>query len=269
MSKCPDDVVGWGPFDLSGKNAIVTGGAMGIGFGVAKWFVKAGANVLIVDVDEGAAKAAAAKLAGMRGKATSFQADVAEEDTGNKIAAKCVELFGSIDILVNNAGIFPMSPVLEMTPNHFDRVFDVNLKGLIFISKAAAARMVEKGKGGKIINISSVDAFHPSTAFLAAYSTSKGAVVNFTRTLALELAPNGITVNAIAPGGILTEGLSKTVKEMGLSVDQLKEIYVKRIAVGHMGTPDDIGKAAIFLASSASDYVIGQTVIADGGMLLT
>jgi 2-deoxy-D-gluconate 3-dehydrogenase len=270
MTKRSDDGVGWGPFDLAGKNAVVTGGAMGIGFGIAKRLVEAGANMLIVDIDGGAAKAAAEKLVGSRGKAASFQANVAEEGIGYKIAAKCAELFGSIDILVNNAGIYPTSPVLRMTHDFFDRVIKINLQGLTFISKAVAARMVEKGKGGKIINIASIDAFHPSMVGLAAYDASKGAVVMFTKSLALELAPHGIMVNAIAPGGIATEGTSKPLKGMAENqMKQMMEAFVARIAVGRMGTPDDIGKVAIFLASSASDYITGHTVIVDGGMLLT
>ena len=264
------DEMGWGPFDLAGKNAVVTGSAMGIGFGIAKRLIEAGANMLIVDIDGGAAKTAAEKLVDSRGKAVSFQANVAEKGIGDKIVAKCVELFGSIDILVNNAGIYPTSPVLQMPRNFFDRVIEINLEGLIFISKAAAARMVEKGKGGKIINIASIDAFHPSTVGLAAYDASKAGVVMFTKALALELAPHGIMVNAIAPGGIATGGTSKPLK--GMSEDQMNQMmkaFVARIAIGRMGTPDDIGKVAVFLASSASDYMTGHTVIVDGGMLLT
>jgi 2-deoxy-D-gluconate 3-dehydrogenase len=263
-------MVDWGPFDLGGKNAVVTGGAMGIGFGIAKRFVEAGANVLIADVDEGAAKEAAEKLAGSRGKAAAMQADVSAEGVGDRIVGKCIELFGSIDILVNNAGIYPSSPLLQMTPDFFERVYKINLKGLVFISKAAATRMVEKGKGGKIINISSIDAFHPSTVGLSAYDASKGAVVMFTKSLALELAPHGIKVNSIAPGVIGTEGTSKPIKGMTEEqMNQMMKAMVAKIPLCRMGTPDDIGKVAVFLASSASDYMAGHTVIVDGGILLS
>ena len=265
-----DVMVEWGPFDLGGKNAIVTGGAMGIGFGIVKRFVEAGANVLIADVDGGAADAAVAKLAGSRGKAAAIQADVTAEGVGERIVAKCIELFGSVDILVNNAGIYPTSLVLQMTPEFFDKVYKINLKGLVFISKAAAAKMVERGKGGKIINISSIDAFRPSMVGLAAYDSSKGGVLMFTKALSLELAPRGVLVNAIAPGGIATEGGSKGMA--GLTEEQLSQMakaFVARIPAGRMGVPDDIGKVAVFLASSASDYMVGETVIVDGGMLLS
>jgi 2-deoxy-D-gluconate 3-dehydrogenase len=264
-----DDTGKWGPFDLQGKNAAVTGGAMGIGFGIVKRFTEAGANVLIADIDGAAATTAVGKVAGSHAKVAAIQADVTVEGVGDRIADRCVELFGSIDILVNNAGIYPMSPVLQMTPDFFDRVYKINLKGLVFMSKAAAARMVARGKGGKIINISSIDAFHPSMVGLAAYDASKGGVVTFTKALALELAPKGITVNSIAPGGIATEGTSAPLK--GMTEDQMKQMskaFVARIPVGRMGNPDDIAKVAVFLASSASDYVTGHTVIVDGGMLL-
>ena len=257
-------------FDLMGKNAVVTGGAMGIGFGICKRFVDAGANVLVADLAGDAAEASVKKLDGSRGKAAAMQADVSAESTGEKIVGKCVDLFGSIDILVNNAGIYPMSPILQMTPEFFDKVYSINLKGLVFISKAAAAKMVAQGKGGKIINISSIDAFHPSYVGLGAYDTSKGGVTMFTRALALELGPKGITVNAIAPGGIATEGTSKPFAGVNeAQLQQMMKAFIARIPLGRMGVPDDIGKVALFLASPASDYMTGQTLIVDGGSLLS
>ncbi len=258
------------PFDLGGKNVVVTGGAMGIGLGIVKRLVEAGANVLIADVDFATAEAATKKLEGSRGKVTAMRADVTAEGIGDRIVGRCVELFGSIDILVNVAGIYPMSPTLQMTPDFFDRVYKINLKGLVFISKAAAASMVGRGKGGKIINISSIDAFHPSSVGLAAYDASKGGVLMFTKALALELAPHGITVNAIAPGGITTEGTSRPLVGMTKEqTDQMMKIFVARIPLGRMGVPDDVGKVAVFLASPASDYMTGQTIVVDGGMLLS
>ncbi len=258
------------PFDLGGKNAVVTGGAMGIGFGISKRLAEAGANVLIADVNAAAAEAAAQRLSGLRGRGAAIQADVTEDGIGDRIANKCVELFGSIDILVNDAGIYPTSPVLQMTPEFFERVYKINLKGLIFISKAAASRMVERGKGGKIINIASIDSFHPSAVGLAAYDATKGGVLMFTKALALELAPRGIAVNAIAPGGIATEGASKPL--VGMTEEQTAQMmkaFTARIPFGRIGVPDDIGKVAVFLASSASDYMTGQTIVVDGGMLLS
>jgi len=258
------------PFDLSGKSVIVTGGAMGIGFGICKRFVQAGANVLIADVAGSSADAAVQKLAGSRGKAVAIQADVAADGVGERLVSKCMELFGSINVLVNNAGIYPISPILQMTPDFFDKVYKINLKGLVFLSKAAGAKMVERGKGGKIINISSIDAFHPTSVGLGAYDTSKGGVTMFTKALALELAPHGIMVNSIAPGGIATEGTSKPLAGMTEEqTNQMMKAFLSRIPLSRMGVPDDIGKVALFLASSASDYMTGQTLIVDGGMLLS
>lgn len=258
------------PFDLSGKSAVVTGGAMGIGFGITRRLADAGANVLIADVAKEPGDAAAKRLAGSQGKVAAMQVDVSAENAGELIANKCIEQFGSLDILVNNAGIYPMSPILQMSPDFFERVLRINLKGLIFISKAAAAKMIESDRGGKIINISSIDAFHPSSVGLGAYDTSKGGVLMFTKALALELAPKKIFVNAIAPGGIATEGTSKPLA--GMTDEQMSQMmkgFLSRIPVGRMGVPDDVGKVAIFLASSASDYMTGQTIVVDGGTLLS
>ena len=243
---------------------------MGIGFGIAKQLADSGANVLIADIDGKLAEAATSKLASSRGKVGAIQADVTADDAGDRIVNKCVELFGSIDILVNNAGIYPMAPVLQMTPDFFDRVYRINLRGLVFISKAAAMKMIQRSKGGKIVNISSIDAFRPSFVGLVAYDSSKGGVLMFTKALALELAPNKINVNSIAPGGIATEGSSRSNVPMSEEqINQMMKAFVARIPLGRIGVPDDIGKAVIFLASSASDYMTGQTIIVDGGMLLT
>ncbi len=261
---------GWGPFDLSGKNAAVTGGAMGIGFGIAQRFVEAGANVLIADVDGAAAEAAARKLAGGPGKAAALRADVSDPRAGVEIVAACDRQFGSLDIFVNNAGIFPIVPMLQTTPELFEQVYAINLRGLAFCTQAAAKRMIAQGKGGKIVNIASIDALRPSMVGLAAYDASKGGVLMFTRNMALELAPHGIQINAIAPGGVTTEGTAKL--SAALSPEQQAEMArttAARIPLGRMGVPDDIAKVAVFLASSAADYMTGEIVVVDGGMLLT
>jgi 2-dehydro-3-deoxy-D-gluconate 5-dehydrogenase len=261
----------WGPFDLSGKNAVVTGGAMGIGFGIARRYVEAGANVLIGDLNDAAAQEAASKLAGGPGEAIAMMADVSDVGAGGALVERCVEAFGSLDIFVNNAGIYPQMPMLEMTPELFDKVYQINLRGLAFCSKAAAACMIAQGTGGKIVNIASIDAIHPSMVGLAAYDASKGGVLMFTKNFALEVAAHGILVNAIAPGGITTEGASRPLSGT-MTSDELKQImaeFAKQIPVGRMGVPDDIAKVAVFLASSAADYMTGEIVVVDGGRLLT
>ena len=261
----------WGPFDLEGKNALVTGSAMGIGHGIVTRFVEAGANVLVADLD-GEAAAAVAKGTNGRGRAVSMAVDVGADDAGEEMVKVCVDAFGSLDVLVNNAGIYPMAPMLETTTDLFDRVYRVNLRGVAFASKAAAARMIEQGGGGKIVNIASIDAFHPSMVGLAAYDSSKGGVLMFTRSLALELAPHGIRVNGIAPGGIVTEGSSAPLKESGMTEEQMRamtEEFTRRIPLGRMGSPDAIATVAVFLASAAAGYMAGETIVVDGGRLLT
>lgn len=258
--------------ELEGKIAVVTGGATGIGLGIAKRFAEAGAKVLIVDIDGKQAQFAADNLSKSSDSVVAMQVDIAQEDAGERIIAKCIETFKTIDTLVNNAGIFPQVPMLEMAPDLFDKVYRINLKGLAFTAKAAALKMIEGGKGGKIINIASIDAFHPSMIGLAAYDASKGGVVMFTKSLALELGKYGIHVNAIAPGGIQTEGTSKPLEGSKLTGEQMKKMmddFTKRIPLGRMGMPDDIAKVAVFLASSYSDYITGETIIVDGGMLLS
>lgn len=259
------------PFDLTGKNAVVTGGAMGIGLGIAESFVEAGANVLIADLDGDAARAAAEKLVQGPGKAAWIGADVSADRAGQAMVDECVRQFGSLDIFVNNAGIYPMVPALEMTPEMFDRVYRVNLKGLVFCSKAAASRMIEQGAGGRIVNIGSIDSFHPSAVGLAAYDSSKGAVLMFTKNLALELAPHRILVNMIAPGGIETPGATRPLQAGQMAPDQMeamRKMFMQQIPLGRFGTPREIGNAAVFFASPASDYVTGTALVVDGGRLL-
>lgn len=253
------------PFEINGKNSIITGAAMGIGFGIARRFIEAGANVLLADIDQKVVEAAVEKLAGGPGKAVAIQIDISRDDAGDKMVERCVGEFGSLDILVNNAGIFPTVPMLEMGPDLFDKVIAVNLKGLAFASKAAAAQMIKQGNGGRIINIASIDSIHPSMVGLAAYDASKGGVAMFTKNFALEVASRNILVNAIAPGAITTEGTSGlTQKER----TQVMEEFIKLIPLGRAGEPDDIAKVAVFLASSAADYLTGEMIVVDGGRLL-
>jgi 2-dehydro-3-deoxy-D-gluconate 5-dehydrogenase len=262
----------WGPFDLSGKCAGVTGGAMGIGAAIAEWFVKAGADVVIADLNADEAKTTAERLTEMGpGEAVAVHLNVLDDGAGAALVEVCIGQFGRIDILVNNAGIYPQVPVLEMSADLLDRVLDVNLRGVILVAKAAGKRMVEQGEGGAIINIASIDAFHPSMVGLGAYDASKGGVVMFTKALALELAPHDVRVNAIAPGGITTPGTAAPLEGSGMTPEQQAEMiaaFAAQIPLRRMGVPDDIGTVALFLASPAAGYVTGETVIVDGGRLL-
>jgi 2-deoxy-D-gluconate 3-dehydrogenase len=259
-------------FDLKGQSAIVTGAALGIGFGIARRYVEAGADVLLVDTEAEALERAARALHGP-GRAVSLVLDVSADDAGPRAVSAAVGAFGRLDVLVNNAGIYPQLPLLKLTPELFDRVYRVNLRGLAFMCKAAAARFIEQAHGGRIINIGSVDSVHPSMPGLSAYDASKGGVLMLTRSLALELSAHGILVNAILPGGVETEGTRRPLENSGLSPQQAeaqRQMFIKaKIPMGRIGQPDEIAGAAIFLASRAASYMTGASLVIDGGMLLS
>jgi 2-deoxy-D-gluconate 3-dehydrogenase len=192
--------------DLNGKTAIVTGGTMGIGFGIAYRLAEAGANVVIADLNEEVGNRAASELTGSGFQIAFIRSDVCIEEDVRDATNFAVKTYGGIDILVNNAGTYPSIPALQMTLADFDKIIAVNLKGVFLFTKAVAEVMIKQGRGGKIINITSIDALHPSAVGLAAYDATKQAVWGFTKNIALEFAPNHIQVNAVAPGGINTSG---------------------------------------------------------------
>lgn len=251
--------------DLRGKTAIVTGGAMGIGRGIALRLHEAGANVVVADLAIDHALATVAELEEERpASALAISTDVSSADSVEAMLSAAVGQFESVDVLVNNAGIFPFSPVLAMTEDEFMRVIDVNLRGVFLCTKLAAERMIEQGRGGRIINVTSIDALHPSMSGLAAYDASKHGVWGFTKNIALELAPHGIWVNAIAPGGVSTPGVRATQPE-----DLDVEAFAAAVPMKRFADPDEIGRVALFLASDLSSYMTGSQVVVDGGMLLT
>ena len=255
--------------DLSGKAAMITGGAMGIGYGIALRLSEAGASVAIADVNQMAVDAAAAKLKALGRTAIALRCDVSQEADVVRAVQATVAAFGSLDILVNNAGIFPFKPVLEMEEALWRKVHDVNLKGLFLCSREAAKQMVAQGRGGRIINIASVDAFHPSGVGLAHYDASKGGVVMFTKSLALELGPHHIQVNGIAPGSIATEGAAAATAGLApAALEAMAAAFAQRIPLKRAGTPDDIATVALFLASDMARYMTGDTIVVDGGYLL-
>lgn len=248
-------------FDLKGKVALVTGAAMGIGQGIALRLAEAGAAVMIADIRPQAAEETVSQIRARGGEAQAIKADVSRVADAARAVEETVQAFGRLDILVNNAGIFPMSPALEVGEALWDKVLDINLKGLFFFTQAAAREMIKEGHAGKIINIASIDAFHP-TGNLVHYDSSKGGVVMLTKSLALEFGPQNITVNAIAPGGIQTPGTGGPSNP-----DEMIQAFVARIPLRRMGVPDDIAGVALFLASSAADYMTGSIVVVDGGFL--
>ncbi len=260
-------------FDLSGQVAIVTGGAVGIGQAIAFRLAEAGAAVLVTDVNLEAAQQTARLITERGHRAQAYKADVSQVADAQAMVQEAVQRFGRMDILVNNAGIFPFAPALEMTEQLWDRVLDINLKGTFFCAQAAARQMIKAGSGGRIVNIASIDALHP-TGFLAHYDSSKGGVLMQTKSLAKEWGQYGITVNAIAPGSIATPGAAAAAAAPEPAAGQPQETdlmsaFLARIPLGRTGEPDDIATAALFLASRASCYMTGSLLVVDGGYLLS
>ena len=246
--------------DLHGRTAVVTGGAVGIGLGIVRRLHEAGANAVIVDLQPEAAADAAEALGS---RALAVPADVSDPAAVARTVESAIERFGAIDILVNNAGIYPQAKFLDMPYERFRRVIDVNLGGVFLMTQAVARHMVERGEGGRIINVTSIDALHPSMVGLAHYDASKHGLRGFTKNIALELAPHGITVNAVAPGGIVTPGTGA-----GDIPQETLRAFEAMIPMKHMGVPDDIARTTLFLASDLASYMTGTQIVVDGGRLL-
>ncbi|HWC58027.1 MAG TPA: SDR family NAD(P)-dependent oxidoreductase [Candidatus Paceibacterota bacterium] len=254
--------------DLKGKTAIITGGAMGIGFGIAYRLAEAGASVVIADTNEDAGKKAADDLKARGWEAAFVKTDVSIEADIEHVASVTVRTYGGIDILVNNAGIYPIVPVMRMSLVDFEKILAVNLKSVFLFTKSVGEIMIKQGSGGKIINVTSIDALHPSAVGLAAYDASKHGLWGFTKNTALELAPHNIQVNAIAPGGINTPGAGADAPKTP-EIETVQKKFIEKIPMKRMGEPDDIGKVALFLASDLSGYMTGSQVVVDGGVLLS
>lgn len=255
--------------DLTGKTIIVTGGTVGIGFGITSRLAEAGANVVVANRNVGEAAKAIEELTQKGWNVKAVKADVSQEEDVKNLMKETVSLFGGLDILVNNAGVFPFSLLADLTSEQFDKIIGINLRGVFLTMKYGSEVMKKQGRGGKIINVTSIDATHPSMAGLAAYDASKHGVWGFTKNAALELAKDKIWVNAIAPGGVMTHGVA--VMQSGgkeVPVERNPEPPKMEIAMGRMGVPDDIGKVALFLASDMSSYMTGAQIIVDGGYLL-
>ncbi len=252
--------------DLSGKTAIVTG-AVGIGYGIAFRLAEAGANIVVASIHEQEATESAAKITDMGFRAKGIRVDVSIEDDVKALVEQTVSSFGSVEILVNNAGIYPSIPVSKMSLSDFQKVISVNLFGTFLCTKYVSEQMIKQGKGGRIVNITSIDALHPSSVGLAHYDASKHGVWGFTKNTALELAPHKIWVNAVAPGGIMTEGVQKL--QSGVDMSKTMELFLSKIPMHRMGEPDDIGKTVLFLASDMASYITGTQIVVDGGVLLS
>lgn len=246
---------------LEGKKALVTGSSSGIGEAIALRFAREGADVAVhYHREEEEARAVAAQIVAMGRKSVAFGANVGVAAEATGLVNSAIEALGHLDILVNNAGVEVREPFLDVTEQHYDLVLGVNLKGAFFAAQAAARHMVERGKGGRIVNVSSI---HEDVAFLnyATYTASKGGMRMFTRTVCQELAPHGITVNDIAPGAIATPINKRTLGD-GELLHALQEV----IPAGRLGDPDEVASVAVFLASDDAAYVTGSTYYVDGGM---
>jgi D-sorbitol dehydrogenase (acceptor) len=250
---------------LKDKAAIVTGGARGIGEAVVRAYSAEGAKVVIADIEIAKAQELASELGA---NALAVQLDVRDSKSISSLISTTVAKFGGVDILYNNAGVFDMGPILEISEASFDKVFAVNTRGLFFTLQAAAAQMVKQGRGGKIINMAS-QAGRRGEGLVAVYCASKAAVISLTQSAGLDLIKYRINVNGIAPGVVDTPMWdhvdSLFAKYENLPVGEKKRQGGVAVPAGRMGLPDDYRGAAVFLASSDSDYVVAQTLNVDGG----
>jgi 3-oxoacyl-[acyl-carrier protein] reductase len=246
---------------LAGRSVVVTGGSKGIGKGIARVFVRAGANVLLAARDEAGLAAAVTDLEKEGdGRIETVAADVSKVADCKRIADTAVERFGGIDVLCANAGVFPDKSLAEMTEQDVDAVFDCNVKGTMFMVQACLAPLEASGHG-RVVITSSITG--PITGYpgWSHYGASKAAQLGFLRTAAIELAPRRITVNAVLPGNIATEGLA----DMGEDYRRGMEAVIPQHRLGEV---EDIGYAALFFATDEAGYITGQSLVIDGGQVL-
>ena len=245
-------------FRLDGKAALVTGASRGLGQAMALALAEAGADVVAADVEDSSETRDCIRT--LERKCVAVQADVSAPGAAEALVEKTVAAFGKVDILVNNAGIIRRAPFLDFTEKDWDDVMNINIRAVFLLSQAAARVMVRQGRG-KIINIASMLSFQGGIR-VPSYTSSKSAVMGFTRLLACELGPLGINANAIAPGYMATEN-TRLLRE---NPERSREI-LGRIPMGRWGTPEDLKGIVVFLASEASAYVNGSTIAVDGGWL--
>ena len=245
---------------IADRAVVVTGGTRGIGKGIASVFARSGAKVLITGRDSDIARAAAEELSAGGAEVSFIQADVSSREDCRRMAAIATERLGGIDVLCANAGIFPAAPLAEMTDENIEQVLGTNLRGTILSVQACLGPLAASGRG-RVILTSSITG--PITGFpgWAHYGASKAGQLGFLRTAAIELAPSGITVNAVLPGNIVTEGLD----DLG---DEYQAQMAASIPLRRLGTVEEIGYAALFLATDEAGYITGQTIVVDGGQVL-
>ncbi|MGB2201134.1 MAG: L-iditol 2-dehydrogenase [Pseudooceanicola atlanticus] len=250
---------------LEGKTALITGAARGIGLAFAEAYLREGARVAIGDIDIDRARTAAA---GLGEAAIAVEMDVTRQDSIDAAVAQTVDAFGGIDILINNAAIFTAAPIDEITREDYSRTFDINVSGTLFTMQAVARHMIERGQGGRIINMAS-QAGRRGEALVAVYCATKAAVISLTQSAGLNLIRHGINVNAIAPGvvdGEHWDGVDAFfAKYEGKAPGQKKQEVGAAVPFGRMGRAEDLTGMAVFLASEDAAYIVAQTYNVDGG----
>jgi 3-oxoacyl-[acyl-carrier protein] reductase len=245
---------------IAGRSVIVTGSSKGIGKGMARVFASKGARVMVVARDGAAAQKCADELKAAGGQAAAVSADVTKWADMQRMADAAVKQHGGIDVLCANAGIFPAAKLADMTAETWDEVLATNLKGMFLSIKACLPAMKQKKKG-RIVITSSITGPITGLPGWTAYGASKAGQLGFLHTAALELAPHNITINAVMPGNVMTEGLE------GLGAEYLKKM-TDSVPLRKLGTVEDIGHAALFFASDEAAYITGQTLVIDGGQVL-
>lgn len=254
---------------LAGKSALITGAARGIGYAFAESFVREGAKVAIADIDIERARASASRL----GNATiAVNMDVTSQQSIDSSVSEAVETMGRIDILINNAALFTAAPIVEITREDYEKVLAVNFTGALFTLQAVAKHMIERGGGGKIINMAS-QAGRRGEALVAVYCATKAAIISLTQSAGLDLIQHGINVNAIAPGvvdGEHWDGVDALFARLERKdIGQKKKEVGPGVPYGRMGRPSDLTGMAIFLATEEADYIVSQCFNVDGGQWMS
>jgi acetoin reductase-like protein len=253
---------------LEGKVAIVTGGAQGMGRAIALRYAQEGARVVIGDLKQADGQKVVDEIMAKNGKAVAVMVDVRDQQQVQAMIDTAVKEFGGLDILVNNAGVGKIIPFLETTEQDWNFMFDINCKGLLWCSQAAARVMIKQGRGGKIVNLAS-QAGRRGEAYVLAYCASKACVISMTQSMALALAEHKINVNALAPGVVDTPFWEEVDKQfakiMNLPVGEPRRRAIASIPLGRIEQPEDVAGLAVFLASNESDYITQQCINVDGG----